>query len=176
MSRSRAPATPTARPPWRRARRSPSCVRPRSATSCAPTRWSGSATAGSVSTTSPSGGPTAMWSPSSADRAPCSLHLGDSSEEPMDSTLRRMVWVFPDRESSRAVPRWQRAFWNAYEEVAAQLGLEWTSHPPEDVVVDGMTPGQAAVYVAGERVTPADTLFVTSLYSLPYQAMDVFNQ
>ena len=30
--------------------------------------------------------------------------------------------------------------------------------------------------MAGERVTPADTLFVTSLYSLPYQAMDVFNQ
>jgi glutathione synthase/RimK-type ligase-like ATP-grasp enzyme len=92
------------------------------------------------------------------------------------STLRRMVWVFPDRESSRAVPKWQKAFWFAYEEVAHALGLTWTSHPPEDVAVDRMDHDDVRVYVAGERVTPADTLFVTSLYSLPYQAMDVFNQ
>jgi glutathione synthase/RimK-type ligase-like ATP-grasp enzyme len=93
----------------------------------------------------------------------------------MESTLRRMVWVFPDRESSRAVPVWQRSFWNAYEEVAAGLGLIWSSHAPEDLAVDCLD-GEPIVYVAGERVTPADTLFVTSLYSLPYQAMDVFNQ
>ncbi len=92
------------------------------------------------------------------------------------STLRRMVWVFPDRESSRAVPKWQKAFWFAYEEVARELGLTWTSHPPEDVAVDRMDRDDVRVYVAGERVTPEDTLFVTSLYSLPYQAMDVFNQ
>jgi glutathione synthase/RimK-type ligase-like ATP-grasp enzyme len=87
-----------------------------------------------------------------------------------------MVWVFPDRESSRAVPKWQKAFWHAYEEVAAELGLVWSPHPPEDVAVDYLEPGEPRVYVAGEPVTPADTLFVTSLYSLPYQAMDVFNQ
>jgi len=93
----------------------------------------------------------------------------------VESPLRRMVWIFPDRESSRAVPKWQRAFWFAYAEVAQRLGLTWTSHPPEDVAVDAMA-DEPRVYVAGERVTPADTLFVTSLYSLPYQAMDVFNQ
>ena len=97
-------------------------------------------------------------------------------EEESSSTLRRMVWVFPDRESSRAVPKWQKAFWFAYEEVAKELGLTWTSHPPSDVAVDSMDLGRTRVYVAGERVTPEDTLFVTSLYSLPYQAMDVFNQ
>jgi hypothetical protein len=98
------------------------------------------------------------------------------SSDEAASTLRRMVWVFPDRESSRAIPKWQKAFWHAYEQVAAELGLIWTSHPPEDVAVDCMERGQPRVYVAGELVTPADTLFVTSLYSLPYQAMDVFNQ
>jgi len=98
----------------------------------------------------------------------------DIDDEP--STLRRMVWVFPDRESSRTVPKWQQTFWFAYEEVAKELGLSWTSHPPEDVTVDGTDCGDPQVYVAGELVTPADTLFVTSLYSLPYQAMDVFNQ
>ncbi|MEV6970975.1 hypothetical protein AB0M47_38320 [Hamadaea sp. NPDC051192] len=91
-------------------------------------------------------------------------------------TLRRMVWLFPDRESTRATPKWHRAFWDAYAEVAAELGLSWESHPPDDVAVDGTDPGNLRVFVAGEPVTPADTLFVTSLYSLPYQAMDVFNQ
>lgn len=92
-----------------------------------------------------------------------------------ESELRRMVWVFPDRESSRALPYYDKAFWRAYEEVAEQLGLSWDRHPPEDVAVDAMgsTP---QVYVGGQAVTPDDTLFVTSLYSLPYQAMDVFNQ
>ena len=102
------------------------------------------------------------------------MTYGFEDEHP--SPLRRMVWVFPDRESSRAVPKWQKAFWFAYEEVADELGLTWTSHAPEDVAVDRMGRGSPRVYVAGERVTPEDTLFVTSLYSLPYQAMDVFNQ
>jgi len=102
------------------------------------------------------------------------MTYGIEDEHP--SQLRRMVWVFPDRESSRAIPKWQKAFWFAYEEVADELGLTWTSHAPEDVAVDRMNHGSPRVYVAGERVTPEDTLFVTSLYSLPYQAMDVFNQ
>ncbi len=93
-----------------------------------------------------------------------------------DETLRRMVWVFPDRESTRAIPKWEKAFWFAYEEVAGELGLEWTSHAPDDVAVDNMDPGNPKVYVAGELVTPRDTLFITSLYSLPYHAQDVFNQ
>jgi glutathione synthase/RimK-type ligase-like ATP-grasp enzyme len=91
-------------------------------------------------------------------------------------TLRRMVWVFPDRESTRAVPKWEKAFWFAYQEVAAELGLTWTSHPPDDIAVDCMSQGKPRVYVAGEEVTPEDTLFVTSLYSLSYQSADVFNQ
>lgn len=86
-----------------------------------------------------------------------------------------MVWVFPDRESSRALPYYDKAFWRAYEEVAAQLGLSWDRHPPEDVAVDAIG-ASPQVYVGGQLVTTADTLFVTSLYSLPYQAMDVFNQ
>lgn len=54
--------------------------------------------------------------------------------------------------------------------------MSWTSHPPEDVAVDGLNLADLRVYVAGERVTPADTLFVTSLYSLPYQMVDVFSR
>lgn len=87
-----------------------------------------------------------------------------------------MVWVFPDRESQRGVRKWQSTFWSDYAEVAEGIGLRWSPHPTDDVTVDSLEFGQPRVYVAGELVTPADTLFVTSLYSLPYQAQDVFNQ
>ena len=94
----------------------------------------------------------------------------------VEDTLRRIVWVFPDRESRRGVRKWQATFWLEYAEVARELGLQWSAHAPDDVVVDCLDADQPRVWVAGEPVTPADTLFVTSLYSLPYQAQDVFNQ
>lgn len=93
-----------------------------------------------------------------------------------ESTLRRMVWVFPDRESRLATPLYQNDFWWPYEEVARKLDMNWTSHPPDAIAVDATDLGSVDVYVDGDLVTPEDTLFVTSLYSLPYMAMDVFNQ
>jgi glutathione synthase/RimK-type ligase-like ATP-grasp enzyme len=90
--------------------------------------------------------------------------------------LRRMVWVFPDRESTRAQAMWHPFFWDLYAEVAADLGLTWSRHAPDAVNVNGLAPGEPVVYVDDEPVTPEDTLFITALYSLPYQSMDIFNQ
>lgn len=94
----------------------------------------------------------------------------------MNSTLRRMCWVFPDRESTRATAMWHPFFWDHYAEVAADMGLAWTRNSPDSVTVDGTARGKARVYVDDELVTPEDTLFITALYSLPYQSMDIFNQ
>jgi len=90
--------------------------------------------------------------------------------------LRTMYWLFPDRESTRARPMYQGDFWGPYEEVAASLGMRWVSVPPEAIAVDASDLASPRTYVNGELATPADSLFVTALYSLPYQAMDVFNQ
>lgn len=92
------------------------------------------------------------------------------------ATLRRMCWIFPDRESTRATAMWHDFFWDVYAEVAADLDLSWTMHSPDAVTVDHLTPGRPRVYVEDELVTPADTLFITALYSLPYQSADIFNQ
>jgi hypothetical protein len=94
----------------------------------------------------------------------------------MTSTLRRMCWVFPDRESTRATAMWLPFFWDIYAEVAAELGLRWTRNAPDAVTVDAWELDKARVYVDDEPVTPADTLFITALYSLPYQSADIFNQ
>ncbi|MFF7593136.1 RimK family alpha-L-glutamate ligase [Kitasatospora purpeofusca] len=90
--------------------------------------------------------------------------------------LRRMCWVFPDRESTRTTATWRYLFWDLYEEIAEELGLTWCRHSPDAVTVDATDPARPVVYVDEEPVTPQDTLFVTALYSLPYQSMDIFNQ
>jgi hypothetical protein len=94
----------------------------------------------------------------------------------MTSTLRRMCWVFPDRESTLTGGMWNHYFWAMYAEIAAELGMRWTRNTPESVTVDGWEPGKPRVYVDDEPVTPEDTLFITALYSLPYQSMEIFNQ
>ncbi|MFI7602488.1 RimK family alpha-L-glutamate ligase [Actinoplanes sp. NPDC049681] len=90
--------------------------------------------------------------------------------------LQRMCWIFPDRESSRTAAQWNRAFWRTYQEVAEELGMSWERTAPEAVTVDALDPQRPRVYVDGVPVTPQDTLFVTSPYTLPYQAADAFNQ
>jgi len=90
--------------------------------------------------------------------------------------LQRMCWIFPDRESTRTGAKWNAAFWQTYQEVAKELGLSWDRTAPEAVTVDALDPLRPKVYVDGVRVTPQDTLFVTSPYTLPYQAVDAFNQ
>ena len=95
--------------------------------------------------------------------------------EPMTS-LERMVWVFPDRESTRAQAMWHPFFWDLYAEVAAELGLQWSRCAPDAITVDGLDAGKPRVFVDEQEVTPDDTLFITALYSLPYQAMDIWNQ
>lgn len=87
-----------------------------------------------------------------------------------------MVWLFPDRESTRSAGKWAAAFWDTYAEVAKEVDLTWERIAPEAVSVDAFNPRAPKVFVNGERVTPQDTLFITSLYSLPYQSADVFNQ
>ena len=87
-----------------------------------------------------------------------------------------MVWVFPDRESTRAQAMWHPFFWDLYAEVAAELGLHWSRHAPDAITVDGLDAGKPRVFVDEEEVTPDDTLFITALYSLPYQSMDILNQ
>ncbi|MCU7826992.1 RimK family alpha-L-glutamate ligase [Kitasatospora sp. DSM 101779] len=90
--------------------------------------------------------------------------------------LRRMCWIFPDRESTRTGAMWKHYFWDMYAEIAGAMGMSWTRHSPDAVTVDGTDLRRPRVYVDDQEVSPQDTLFVTALYSLPYQSMDIFNQ
>lgn len=90
--------------------------------------------------------------------------------------LRRISWIYPDRGTA-----WQRQFeedavWGGYRKQAAELGLELSLNKPEEVAIDATDATDPKVYLKGERVTPEDTLFVTSLWSLPHQTQDVTGQ
>lgn len=91
-------------------------------------------------------------------------------------TLQRMIWLFPDRESSRTKEKWNAAFWRTYEEVAKEAGLTWERTAPEAVTVDALDLSRVRTLIDGERIEPAETLFVTCPYTLPYQMVDTFNQ
>ena len=71
-----------------------------------------------------------------------------------DGPLRRMCWIFPDRESSRTGAMWRHYFWDMYAEIAEELGMRWTWHSPDAVTVDGLDPGKPRVYVDDELVAP----------------------
>ncbi|MFI6642981.1 RimK family alpha-L-glutamate ligase [Streptomyces sp. NPDC050504] len=90
--------------------------------------------------------------------------------------MTRLSWIYPDRGTA-----WQRRYedegvWSAYRKLAEGLGLRMTLNKPEEVAVDATDPARPSVYLRGERVTPDDTIFVTSLWSLPHQTQDVCNQ
>ncbi|MDG4765793.1 hypothetical protein O7632_17050 [Solwaraspora sp. WMMD406] len=92
------------------------------------------------------------------------------------TTARRLSWIYPDRGTAWLRQAEEDAVWGPYRKVAAGLGLDLTLNKPEEVAVDASDPKQPKVYLDGDLVTPADTIFVTSLYSLPHQTQDVCNQ
>ncbi|MEV8531503.1 hypothetical protein [Streptomyces sp. NPDC051211] len=97
-------------------------------------------------------------------------------QEPGQSTVRRLCWIYPERGTAGQRAYEDAAVWDAYRALAKNLSLELSLHKPEEVSVDATDPARPKVYLKGEQVTPADTVFVTMLYSLPHQGQDVANQ
>ncbi len=89
---------------------------------------------------------------------------------------RRLCWIYPDRGTARQRDTEERYVWGVYQDVAKECGLEMSLHKPEAVTVDAIGGGTPRVFLDGEPVTPQDTIFVTSLWSLPHQTGDVCNE
>ncbi|QHY99217.1 D-alanyl-alanine synthetase A [Streptomyces sp. S4.7] len=89
------------------------------------------------------------------------------------SSLTRIAWIYPERRIPEQRDFEENAVWRPYQKKAAELGLELTVNKPEELAVDITSRAVPRVFLKGEQVTPEDTLFVTSLYSLPHQLPDV---
>lgn len=90
--------------------------------------------------------------------------------------LRRICIMYPDRVTGRQREWEYTLIWNDYQVVGAELGLEVIFTTPENVAVEALRLDRPRFYVDTTEVTPADTLFVTELYSMPWMMADVFNQ
>lgn len=88
----------------------------------------------------------------------------------------RLCWIYPDRGTERQRDSEEHHVWGVYQGIAKECGLRMSLHKPEAVTVDVGPDGGVRVFLDGERVTPRDTMFVTSLWSLPHQTGDVCNE
>jgi len=70
------------------------------------------------------------------------------------STLRRMCWLFPDRESTRTSATCDAAFWRTYAEVAKDVDLSWDRVTPESVTVSALDPRRPEIAVGRRRDLP----------------------
>jgi glutathione synthase/RimK-type ligase-like ATP-grasp enzyme len=90
--------------------------------------------------------------------------------------VRRLWWIFPDRSSTKQRGWAEAKYWKEYRVAAATCGLDLARFDPGSLVVDGIIRTRPSVFVDGEPVDPTDTIFVTELYTFPYQIIDTFKQ
>lgn len=86
----------------------------------------------------------------------------------------RLCWIYPDRGTQRQRIAEANAIWTTYEKIAGDIGVEMSLHKPEEIAVESVG-AEPRVFLNGERITPEDTMLVTSLWSLPHQTQDVCN-
>jgi RimK-like ATP-grasp domain len=100
----------------------------------------------------------------------------EGSTAPFAGRASRLCWIYPDRGTERQRDSEAQHVWDVYKEIAEECGLRMSLHKPEAVAVDVGADGGVRVFLDGELVTPEDTVFVTSLWSLPHQTGDVCNE
>ncbi|MDG4859417.1 hypothetical protein P8605_14845 [Streptomyces sp. T-3] len=96
--------------------------------------------------------------------------------DPAEQQAERLCWIYPDRGTLRQRTAEDNAVWTTYTKIAADVGLRMTLHKAEAITVEAVGDGEPRVFLDGERITPQDTILVTSLWSLPHQVQEVCNQ
>ena len=88
--------------------------------------------------------------------------------------MRNLWWIIADRGTAQRRAASEKKLWGHYRAAAARCGLSFELQDPGSIVVDGLGGSAPRVFVDGQEVTPADTIFVTALYTLPHQIGDAF--
>lgn len=96
--------------------------------------------------------------------------------DPAGHQAKRLCWIYPDRGTLRQRTAEDNAVWTKYTGIAADVGLRMSLHKAEAITVEAIGDGEPRIFLDGERITPEDTILVTSLWSLPHQVQEVCNQ
>jgi glutathione synthase/RimK-type ligase-like ATP-grasp enzyme len=99
-----------------------------------------------------------------------------NNKNDVSKRAKRICWIYPERASEKQRDSEDLHVWDVYKKIAEDCGLQMSIHSPESVIVDGSDNKNPCVYIGDEIVSPQDTIFVTSLWSLPHQTQDVCNE
>jgi glutathione synthase/RimK-type ligase-like ATP-grasp enzyme len=85
--------------------------------------------------------------------------------------LKYIYWVYPDRCSRYQNDKEDTYVWTVYARIASELGITLNLVSPDDIDFDDF--GNA--WISGCKIDPKNAIFVTSIWTLPYQQTDVTN-
>jgi glutathione synthase/RimK-type ligase-like ATP-grasp enzyme len=97
------------------------------------------------------------------------------SRSDLNAGVKRLFWVFPDRNTDAQQEQEFRRVWSVYAEILREDGIEFALVKPDDIHFD-CTGDRSCCFVQGEICSPADTIFVTVIWAMPHQVIDVCNQ
>ena len=83
----------------------------------------------------------------------------------------KLIWIYPDRCTREQNSKEFSHVWDIYANVAKNLNVTLSVVSPDDIDFGC----DLKTYVKGQLVSPIDTIFVTSMWTLPYQQQDVTN-
>jgi glutathione synthase/RimK-type ligase-like ATP-grasp enzyme len=90
--------------------------------------------------------------------------------------MKSVLWIWPDRSSSRGLVRGENYYWKGYREAAAAVGMHMDVISPEDIEIIYHVGTEPKILVNGQQMQPENTMFVTMLYTFPSQVQDAWLQ
>jgi hypothetical protein len=90
-------------------------------------------------------------------------------------SLTNVFWVYPERNTARQREFEERRVWAPYRKILESMGYRFGLVKPDDIHID-FNHETPTCYVNDTRVTPNDTIFVTSMWTMPHQVVDTCNQ
>jgi len=91
------------------------------------------------------------------------------------AALTNVFWVYPDRNTDRQREFEERRVWAPYRKILEAMGYRFRLVKPDDIHIE-FSDEMPICYVNDARVTPHDTVFVTSMWTMPHQVVDTCNQ
>jgi glutathione synthase/RimK-type ligase-like ATP-grasp enzyme len=83
----------------------------------------------------------------------------------------KLIWIYPDRCTHEQNQKEFSHVWDIYADVAKDLNVTLSVVSPDEIDFGS----DRKTYVKGQLVSPNNTIFVTSMWTLPYQQQDVTN-
>lgn len=94
----------------------------------------------------------------------------------LEKETKNLFWIFPDRSSTKQQPLEYEHYWKEYIEAARCANFQVQVISAESIEMVYLLDGTVRTFVDSQPVSPANTIFVTELYTFPHQQRDTLSQ